>query len=456
MPRELVEELARLLWEAYRGRRITLDARGRPNYMVVRAFAGRLLGLARRYGVEDPLHEIDWVGVLDPDISREENLRRLDDYLAALGRRPESPAEELDETVSELERYLSHLREELGRAPPEARPSVEEEIRRVEAQLEELRRARRPGERRARPPRRAPPRRPAAPPPPPPAPLPVEELRARVEYWLRRIPRVYRIDWLAREPYKARVSCHRGALEEVRRTVEEWGGRVERVVEARPPLVILYADFSGARPPPVPVAPGLERYILWSKFSAALLAAGISPEEHRAEFERVLAETGGLPLEERQRRVEELARRIVSAARPPPPAPPRELLERLERIERELRELREAAAWRPRAAEEIRAVAEALWMPEPRAVLRVDERGHPFWGPDDRCMEVLCSILDRWACLYFSSCPLCRYSLPGGALSPTEFVEHLIRKERAVPPLFVEWLRRLARRIEEMERGAAT
>ncbi|RLG84959.1 MAG: hypothetical protein DRO39_06730 [Thermoprotei archaeon] len=283
--------------------------------------------------------------------------------------------------------------------------------------------------------------------------LPLEELRARVEYWLRRIPRLYRVDWLRREPYVARISMHREVYDEVVRRVREWGGEVRREVPTRPPMRVIEVDFSRAAPPPMPLPPEVERWVLWSKFSAALTAAGISPEEHRAEFERVLAETGGLPLEERQRRVEELARRIVSAARPPPPAPPRELLERLERIERELRELRGAvAARRPRAAEEIRAVAEAFWMPEPRVVLRVDAEGHPYWGPDDRCLEVLCRILDRWACLYFSSCPACRFTLPGGALSPTEFVEHLIGKERAVPPIYIDWLRRLARAIEEAER----
>ena len=449
VPEDIVEELSRRLWDSFRGRRITLDVRDRPNYFAVRAFARRLLELAYEYGVEDPIHEIDWVAVLDPDVSREENTRLFENYLTSMGRKKVSPAEEVDEAITELERYLAYLREELERAPPEARPELETEIRKVESDIAEFRRAKRPRERRVKPPRK-----PAPSPPPPRAPLPLEELRARTEHWLRRIPRIYRIDWLRREPYVARISMHREAYGEVVRRVREWGGEVRREVPTRPPMRVVEVDFSGASPPPIPLTPEMERWVLWSKFSAVLTASGIRPEEHRVEFEDILERFADRPLEEKQRAVEELARKIVAAFRPPPaPAAvlPPELSERLEEIERELRELREVAGWRPRSAEDIRMLQEAL-LTAPGVMLRVDEEGHAFIGPDDESLQVLMSILDRWAVKWFMSCPVCRARLPGGALTPTSFVDHLIRVEGVVPPMFVDWLRRLARMLEESER----
>jgi hypothetical protein len=89
---------------------------------------------------------------------------------------------------------------------------------------------------------------------------------------------------------------------------------------------------------------------------------------------------------------------------------------------------------------------------EPAVTMRVDRAGHRYWGPSDDCMTVLRNILDRHAVMYFENCPICRFTLPGGALSPRDFVEHLIVKEAAVPPIFVDWLRRLADAIELAER----
>jgi hypothetical protein len=282
----------------------------------------------------------------------------------------------------------------------------------------------------------------------------VEEIRSRIELHIKRaVPRVYRFDWV---DLRCRISYHRDVEEQLRKVVEELGGRVGRILEARPPLRIMFADFSGARAPPPPVPPELERMILWSKFSAILTAMGVArPEEYAREFEEELSALAGRSFEEKQRAIEELARDIARRVAPPPPPPPvvpPELVERLEVIERAVRELREAVAWRPRSAEELRMVIETAMLVEPVVAVRVDSAGHRYWGPSDECMAVLRSVLDRWAVMYFESCPLCRFTLPGGGLSPREFVEHLIEKEAAVPPIFVEWLRRLADAIETAEK----
>jgi hypothetical protein len=285
---------------------------------------------------------------------------------------------------------------------------------------------------------------------------PLEEIRSRIELHIKRaVPRVYRLDWT---DLRCRISYHREVEGALRKVVEELGGRVERVVEARPPLRIMYVDFSAARVPPPAVPPELERVILWSKFSAILTAMGVArPEEYAREFEEELAALADRPFEEKQRVIEELARDIARRVAPPTPLPPPvlvppDLVARLEAIEVALRELREAVAWRPKSAEELRMTIEAAMLVEPEIAVRVDSAGHRYWGPSDRCMEVLINILDRWAVMYFASCPICRSRLPGGGLGPRDFVEHLIVKEGVVPPLFVDWLRRLATTIEAAER----
>jgi hypothetical protein len=450
------EELARLLWDAFRGSPITLDARGRPNYIIVRHLARRLLRVAYEAGVSDPLRTVDWRATLDPSLSPEENLRLTAMHLAASAGRRAAPSEELDYVVGELERHLDELRSELEAAPPEQREALMDEMRHVEAELERARRAARPAERRARPPRRV--RVPPPPPPPPPPPkareLPLEEARFRLERYIReRVPRTYRIDWV---DLRARIFHHRDATDELRGLVEELGGSVVESRPVRPPGVVTTADLGEARVPPTALPPDVERFVLWSKFTAALLAMGVRPEEHREEFERAYAAMAGLPLEEKERRVE----RLIATLRPPPAAPPvaipRALEERLAAIERRLDELRRAAAWRPTSPEELRMLMTAAYAVPPGLVVRADAAGHPFIGPDDRTLTTLANMLDRWAVLYFTSCPSCRYTLPGGALSPVDFAEHLITVERRVPPDFIEWLRRFARMMEEAEaRGAA-
>jgi hypothetical protein len=86
------------------------------------------------------------------------------------------------------------------------------------------------------------------------------EIQRRVEeYIIKKVP-VYRIDWRDEE-YNylgARISYHRDVEEALKKAVEELGGKVEKVVSARPPLKIMYADFRGVKipvPPPKPPVP---------------------------------------------------------------------------------------------------------------------------------------------------------------------------------------------------------
>ena len=74
---------------------------------------------------------------------------------------------------------------------------------------------------------------------------------------------IIRIDWHDAE-YSwlgARISYHRDAEEMLKRAVEEIGGVIERIVEAGPPMKVMYVDFRGSTekikiaPPPPPAPP---------------------------------------------------------------------------------------------------------------------------------------------------------------------------------------------------------
>jgi len=165
-----------------------------------------------------------------------------------------------------------------------------------------------------------------APPPRPPTPpirareLPLAEARFRIERYIReRVARVYRVDW---RDLRARISYHRDVEEDLRRVVGELEGRVERVVEARPPLKVMDVDFSEAIAPAVYIPAEFERLILWSKFSAILRARGVDPRRYEGDFNSLLEALRDRPIEEKQERVEELADRIAPPVRPPPPPPP--------------------------------------------------------------------------------------------------------------------------------------
>jgi len=277
---EDVGELASKLWGRFQGRRVTLDRRGKPNYFVVMHLARRLLEICEEVGIEDPLHEIDFTAVLDPDLEPAENLRLFTSWITSKYGRKAEVVDELDKAITELEKEVKYLEEELRKAPPEVRADIEEEIRRARAELERLRRVKRPTERRVRPPKPKPkvtkpppppkpttvplrPTPPKPPTPPPPAKVTYEEAREvqrRVEEYIRGKVPIYRIDWRDEE-YSylgARISFHRDVEEALKKAVEELGGKVEKVVSARPPLKIMYADFRGVKipvPPPKPPVP---------------------------------------------------------------------------------------------------------------------------------------------------------------------------------------------------------
>ena len=378
---------------------------------------------------------LDQLAKLSPEALREVESR----IRSILGE--EDELEKLREKVRRLETTVKRERK-LRKEYAEALKQYQEKVKQLERRAEELRKLAEVEARRA---------------PPPPTPPPPMELRARVEYHIKsQIPRVYRIDWLRDRPLTARITCHRDVYESLLKKIRELGGRVIREISVRPPMKEVEADFSEAKPPPVPVSPEVERYLLWSKFSAAITSAGGDPEKYREDFEAVLKATEGLPLEERQRAVERLARDIVRELAPPPPPAPPVSAEEIRRIVRE--ELERARA--PPAPPPVAAPAVAA--PEPRIVTRVDpETGELYPAPDDTSMAILMNILPFPREWFYSSPRRQREYFRWPTL--LEAIEAAVeRPEVHLPawiytiyPWILDWLKRLRDRLREayMEAG---
>jgi len=257
-PEDEVEALARLLWEKYRGKPITLDRVGKPNPFVVRALARSLLEIAYGAGVKDPLHEIDWEGVIDPNLGHKEVIDSFITWLNKHVGKKVEVIENIDRTISEVERYIHHLRDEIKKAPPDVRPSLEEELRKWTEELDRLRNVKKPEVRKVSPPPTPLPK-PVEARPPPKVVVRVEEVREHIR---RNVifPKVYRIDWRddRYEGLGARISYHRVVEDELKRRVEEVGGKIEKIVEAAPPLKVMYVDFRGVKPP-IPITERLAK-----------------------------------------------------------------------------------------------------------------------------------------------------------------------------------------------------
>jgi len=89
---EEFRELVDRLWEKWKGMKITLDARKRPNRLAFTNFLARLVAAAYEAGVEDPLKVIDWEHVLDPGLSQAENTHIFEEqyHVRVTGRRRRS------------------------------------------------------------------------------------------------------------------------------------------------------------------------------------------------------------------------------------------------------------------------------------------------------------------------------------------------------------------------------
>jgi predicted nucleic acid-binding Zn-ribbon protein len=189
-------------------------------------------------------------------------VRRLHDLVMSIRNTPPKDPVNLKDEIRRVEEIVERAERELPRPqappppkPPEVKPPVE-----------------------VRPPPVRPPTLPpevkAPPPAPPVLPRTAEEARplqrAIEDFLASRVkpPRpevtkpIVRVDWhdAAYGWLGARISYHREVEGQLLKAFEEAGCKVERVVEARPPLKVAYVDCRGARvtavaPPPAPPKP---------------------------------------------------------------------------------------------------------------------------------------------------------------------------------------------------------
>ena len=186
--------------------------------------------------------------------------------------------------------------------------------------------------------------------------------------------------------------------------------------------------------PPITIPPELEDYILWSKFSAALLAAGLDPARYRSRYEEEMRTVMGEPFEKRQRVVELLAREIVKETMlpPPPPKPPP-----------------------PPRPPEVAYVP--LMMPEPKVIRALDPvTGEYFYRPSDECLAILMKIFPFPYDYYVASPKRQREKFKWPTLLMA-IESALKRPDVYIPawaftvyPTILDWLRQLARKLMEV------
>ena len=139
---DIANEIAESLYRYLYCKPVSKDRRGRCNPVVIWNFITQAVRLALDHGIEDPKHEIDWRAVIDPFISRGENLAKLDEYFATLGKE-KLPLDELDAVAAsyiEMERdWIERvLAEEEGRMTPEEREEFLKRLEELKGERERL------------------------------------------------------------------------------------------------------------------------------------------------------------------------------------------------------------------------------------------------------------------------------------------------------------------------------
>jgi hypothetical protein len=422
---EEFRELVDRLWEKWKGMKITLDARKRPNRLAFTNFLARLVAAAYEAGIEDPLKVIDWEHVLDPGLSQAENTHIFEEqyHVRVTGRRRRSElppmAEDreqlLREEISSTEAMIRDLDFEIrygediygNKLTPEQVENAKRQREELEAQLEELRRELEELERQK-----------------PPAPPPRERERGAP------LPR-----------RRARPAEERAPAPAPQPT---------------PP-----AAPSPTPPPAAPApTPEEERQRLWELFSVTLAAAGIDPSQYREDFEAEYRRVSNRPYEEKLSDIMRFASDIVRTYRPRPVQPPAATAE-LQQVLQGLRDAidrlnRSLIARPPSTPQELLLAVEAeLSTVQPsRAVVHDYVSDHKCWAwVPNRNAEGLMRLFGLHYLIIsrFKDCVEYWPSYPGACLWGAELVDDMVEKGLIVDP-FATWLRALAAEIDRRYR----
>jgi len=418
---EEFQELLDRLWSKWEGKKITRNPRNWKTSK--RSFADFLAGViaaAYRAGIQDPLKNIDWEHVLDPDLSQAKNLSLLEQRYGiraeeVSGRRrkeqtPPGGTEEgmlmfqiafLESEIADLDYMIAHGEDKHGnRLTPEQVEDAKRRKAELEGQLEELRRR------------------------------------------LERLKRGRITAWLPREAPRPAPSA--------------------RPAEGRAPQ---------PTPPTAPQpAPEEERRRLWELFSATLAAAGIDPTQFREEFEAEYGRVANRPYEEKLSDIMRFTSDIVRTYRPrlaQSAAAPAELQRTLqglqeaiarqveETLRRELESLAKSLAAPIRPSEYLTAAQAELATVRPdRAVVHTYVREHNCWAwvPNRHAVGLMRRYgLHHLIISRFMDCVEYWPSYPGACLWGAQLVDDMVEKGLITDP-FATWLRALAAEIDRRYR----
>jgi len=420
---EEFRELVDRLWEKWKGMKITLDARKRPNRLAFTNFLARLVAAAYEAGIEDPLKVIDWEHVLDPGLSQAENTRIFEEqyHIRVTGRRRRSElpplAEDREQLLREEIRSTESMIRDLdfeirygediygNKLTPEQIENAKRQKEELEAQLEELRRELEELERQK-----------------PPAPPPRER--------------------------------ERGAPRRRVRPAEERAPAPPAPPAAPPP----------APPPAAPAVPTPEeeRRRLWELFSIALAAAGLDPTEFMEDFEGAYRAAANRPYAEKFNAVMRMASEIIRERMPRVPVALRETLESLrEELRKGLEDIAQSLN-RPVTPQEYLAAAEAelASVPPEESIERVPVSavkltpqecgGHThIWAPNADALGLMRTYgVSTVIIRKFYTCPeMWLYEVDSNA--DLEYTVAVMKEVGEVPPFFANWLMRLAKAIDD-------
>jgi len=413
------KELVDRLWSKWEGKKITRNPRNWKTSK--RSFAEFLAGViaaAYRAGIQDPLKNIDWEHVLDPDLSQAKNLSLLEQRYGiraeeVSGRRRRGPTppggtEEgmlmfqiafLESEIADLDFMIAHGEDKHGnRLTPEQVEDAKRRRAELEGQLEELRRR------------------------------------------LERLKRGRITAWLPREAPRPAPSV--------------------RPAEGRAP--------QPTPPPALQPAPEEERRRLWELFSMTLAAAGIDPSQYREDFEAEYGRLRGRPYEEKLSDIMRFASDIVRTYRPRPAQPgvtPAELQQALRQMEENLRKGLESIAKsvnRPIRPQKYMTAAEAelAYVPPDKSVevlpvdavgLKPEECGgwdHIYAPNADALGEMRGYGVHPAIIRKFFTCPEMWWNEVDGN-ADLEYTVEVMREAREVPPFFARWLMKLAKAIDD-------
>jgi len=413
------QELLERLWSKWEGKKITRNPRNWKTSK--RSFADFLAGViaaAYRAGIQDPLKNIDWEHVLDPDLSQAKNLSlleqrygiRAEEVSGRRGRGPTPPggAEEgmlrfqiafVESEIADLDYMIAHGEDKHGnRLTPEQIEDAKRRKAELEGQLEELRRR------------------------------------------LERLKRGRITAWLPREAPRPAPSA---------RPAEERAPQPP----APPP-----AERGAPRPAPQPTlptapqpAPEEERLRLWELFSVTLAAAGINPTQYREDFEAEYGRLRGRPYEEKLGDIMRFANEIVRTYRRAPLSAETIARQVEETLRRELESLAKSLAAPPRPGEYLTAAEAELATVRPdRAVVHIYVREHRCyaWVPNRYAEGLMRRYgLHNLIISRFKDCIEYWPSYPGACLWGAELVDDMVKKGLITDP-FATWLRALAAEID--------